>query len=352
MEYYIKDDQDIKIIKSKVYNSVMDKKTGFFARWGKTQDEDPEFCEFGPEILDIEISTGGCQNSCAWCYKGNTNRAPTNMTLETFKSIIDKFPKTLGQVAIGITSIQTNPDFIGMLEYCRSLNIVPNFTLSGLDLTPEIAEKCSKLVGALAVSVYQTDKNVGYNAIKCFTDLGVKQTNMHLLIAEETIPFVYEVLEDIRSDPRLKNLNAVVFLTYKPKGRAHYTPPKLETYTGLVKYCLDRQMRFGFDSCGAGRFIKSLDSIDLTDDQKNQLLMCAESCESDLFSSYVNVKGEFWHCSFTENMPGQTPVNVLEAKDFLKDVWYSPSVVAFRKRLLGTVVDGCRHCPIFSELEV
>ena len=35
-----------KIIRSLKYNSFMDKKTGYFARWGKTKEDDPTLCEF------------------------------------------------------------------------------------------------------------------------------------------------------------------------------------------------------------------------------------------------------------------------------------------------------------------
>ena len=56
-----------KIVKSEDYNSVFNKQTGFFARWGKTKDEDPQFSKY-PEIADIEISSGKCHNNCPFCY--------------------------------------------------------------------------------------------------------------------------------------------------------------------------------------------------------------------------------------------------------------------------------------------
>ena len=40
-----------KLICSKEYNYRFDKETGFFARWGKTKEEDPLFSPFGPEII-------------------------------------------------------------------------------------------------------------------------------------------------------------------------------------------------------------------------------------------------------------------------------------------------------------
>jgi hypothetical protein len=269
------------------------------------------------------------------------------------KNISDTRISTLLQCAYGITGIQSNKDFIKMLEYSRSKGIIPNFTLSGIDLTDELAVKISKLVGALAVSAYQSDKNVCYNTVKKFTDLGIKQTNIHLMVSEETFPFVMEVLTDRLSYPRLINMNAIVFLGVKPKSRAkdHFHPLPKGAYQSLIEFCMNHKIAFGFDSCSAPKFEAAVRSMEgLTEDERANLIMCSESCESTLFSSYISCSGNFWHCSFSENVEGIEPVNVLEAKDFLEDVWYSPQVMKFRENLLKTEIHGCRHCPVYPEI--
>ena len=285
------------------------------------------------------------------CYKNNQNIPATNMSFETFKTILDKFPLTLTQVAFGITGVETNPNFIKMLTYCRRFKgIIPNFTLSGIDLTEEMAKYCAGIVGALAVSAYQSDKNICYDTVKRFTDLGVKQTNIHLLVSEETLDFVYEVLKDITRDPRLAKLNAVVFLGLKPKGRAKHTfhPVGSEEYRKLVEFCFAKQFSIGFDSCSAPKFEEAVRYLHISDDKKKRLIQHSESCESSLFSSYVNVHGLYWHCSFTEDEPDEEMVDVLKADNFLQDVWYSPEVNRFRSRLITSVKDGCRHCTVFN----
>ena len=144
-----------KFVRSENYNYSFRKTDGYFARWGKTIDDDPDFSPFGPEILDLEISVNGCPNGCQHCYKNATNDTAVNMTFDTFVEIFNKVNrhKILTQIAFGITGIQTNTDFIKMMEYSRKNGVIPNFTLTGIDLTDELAEKCSKLVGALAVSI-------------------------------------------------------------------------------------------------------------------------------------------------------------------------------------------------------
>jgi len=288
------------------------------------------------------------------CYKNNKNLPPTNMTLDVFKSIINKFPKTLTQVAFGITGIQTNPDFIPMMEYCRSIGVIPNFTLSGIDLTDEIADKVSKVVGALAVSAYSTNKNVCYDTVKKFTDRGIEQTNIHIMVSKETLPFVYEVLNDRLVDPRLSKMHAIVFLGVKPKGRAKnsYHPLSKGEYFKLVEEALNKNIPFGFDSCSAPKFEEAIKELTLNDEVKKQLIQASESCESDLFSSYINVYGEFWHCSFSEEELNQIFVDVVQAKDFFRDIWYSEPVRMFRQKSLDSEVDGCRKCTVFPEINV
>ena len=364
--YLLVDNEYAKVVVGTDYNyiflkkDIYGKKAGFFQRWGTSPDNDPVFSPIGPEILDIEISVNGCPpigdgGNCRFCYKGNTSATPTNMTFETFKKIIDKFPKTLTQVAFGITGTKTNPDFLSMMTYCRVLGIIPNFTLSGADLEEDMAKTIAGgLSGALAVSCYKADKNLCYDTVKKFTDLGMNQVNIHLMVSEETLEFVYEVLKDRLSDPRLSKLNAIVFLGVKPKGRAkgHYHSLSRENYEKLIEYCFSNNLTIGFDSCSAPKFEQAVNNSTLDSDAKKKLIQSSESCESSLISSYCNVNGEYWHCSFTENENGQTYVDVLNAKDFLTDVWYSDTVKNFRKLSIDSMVNGCRHCIVFPSINL
>lgn len=347
----ITQNDDYKIRKSDSYKYVFNKKTGLFIRMGKDQYDDPTFSPFGPEILDIEISTNGCPNNCPFCYKDNNSGPATNMSFDSFKIILDKMSDNLVQVAFGITGVQTNPDFIRMMEYTRSCGIIPNFTLSGIDLTPEIAKRCSEVVGALAVSCYSSDKNVCYNTVKTFTDLGLSQTNIHLMVSEETMDFVYEVLSDRMSDPRLANMGAIVFLGVKPKGRAAgaFTPSNYEDYGALIKYCTDHNLSIGFDSCSAPKYEFAVSKMDIPDDEKRNLVMYSESCESGRFSFYINVNGVGSMCSFAEDHTDLPTFNILNCANFVDDVWLHPDMVSWRNKLIqNTNTNGCIECPIYD----
>jgi hypothetical protein len=352
-QYIVTETPSIKMASGDDYHYMFNKLTGDFRRWGRTIKDDPQFSPIGPEILDLEISVNGCPNACPFCYKNNRNVEATNMSFDMFKSIIDRFPKTLTQIAFGITGIKTNPDFVRMMEYCRSIGVIPNFTLSGIDLEPDMAKTVAKLVGALAVSAYQSDKNICYDTVKTFTDLGIKQTNIHLMVSEETLDFVYEVLRDRHNDPRLAHMNAIVFLGVKPKGRAvdGYHSLSTEKYAELVRYCLEKNLPIGFDSCSAPKFemaVRQMANLDESD--KQTLIQCSESCESSMFSAYINVQGEYWHCSFSERENEQQYVDVLDIDDFLKDLWYHPVVEKFRNDAIRTSENGCRRCNVFPSI--
>ena len=65
-----------KALKSKDFNLYFDKETGYTETWGKTKKDDPEFCQYGPIIADIEISTqcsGTNGKLCSYCVIPSTN---------------------------------------------------------------------------------------------------------------------------------------------------------------------------------------------------------------------------------------------------------------------------------------
>lgn len=342
----------VKLIRSEGYNLNFDYTTGRLERWGKTEDEDPSWSPFGPEIMDIEITAdGGCPQACPFCYKGNkAGGTPTNMSLETFKKIFATFPKTITQIAFGITGVNANPDLFKIFEYCRENRVIPNVTVSSGDkLTDEQVARLVKLCGAMAFSVYSfTPRESRYDLISRFIAVGLKQCNIHFLISSETIKFAYEVCEDIKSNPKLKGLNAIVFLGLKPKNRGQaFSVLPTEDYITLVDYCLEKEIPFGFDSCSCCKFMEAVNRNDnLTTERKTQLTQCAEPCESLNFSFYINAQGLSYPCSFGEDM--EDYIDMTKVKDFMKEVWLSDKAFQWRKRLS----DVNRECPLYPEIRV
>lgn len=329
------DTDKVKVLKSENYNFLFNKSNGFFARWGKTEDDDGDPYLFLPEIADIEIDTA-CLQNCAFCYKENKAKGD-RMSLETFKKILTKINKipTIGQIAFGITDIDSNPEMFDIFDYCRSQDIVPNVTINGSRMTPYYFDRLAKTMGAVAVSAYNLD--TCYDAIYELTSRGMTQVNIHV-VHSENFDFVKQILNDRLSDSRISSLNAIVLLSIKPKGRAKdkFKPLSQEKYTELVTFALDNNIGIGADSCGCFKFYNAIKD----NDKYKHLEKCLDSCESTLNSLYVDVLGNFLPCSFTTGTEGwENGISVLECDNFLTEIWQHEKTKNFRDNVLK-----CKSC--------
>jgi hypothetical protein len=260
------------------------------------------------------------------------------MSLDIFKKILDKIPRPLTQVAFGIGDIDGNPDLDNMFHYCRQKEIIPNVTINGSRMTDRDYDHLMKC-GAVAVSHY--DDDLCFSAVKNLTDLGMQQVNIHKLLCEDTYEGCIELMEKYKTDIRLDKLNAIVFLLMKPKGKRNDLKQlkSMYLYEKLIEYAFDNNTPIGFDSCSAPSFLRTVKEHKDYDKLKE----LAEPCESSCFSSYINIKGRYFHCSFTEGQEGWEGVDVID-KDFLREVWNSEEVKKFRNELLK----NDRKCPIFD----
>jgi 1-acyl-sn-glycerol-3-phosphate acyltransferase len=191
------------------------------------------------------------------------------MTFDTFKKIFDVMneSKTMTQIAFGVdaeASEELNPDIWKIFEYTKNNGVTPNVTVA--DITPYTAEKIVSLCGACAVSAYQSNKNCCYDSIRLLLDEAKKQgkenfaVNIHLMISKETLPFVYEVINDYQTDSRLDGMNAIVFLSLKQKGRGEYFNKVTEDeFKNVIDICFEKNVKFGMDSCSANKFLKAIE---------------------------------------------------------------------------------------------
>ena len=349
----IAENEELKCCKSSDYNFIFNKKTGFFARWGRTEEEDPQWAP-SAELLDIEITTichgikgkDGKERLCNFCYKSNTPNGK-NMSFGTFKKIFKKFNKSLTQVALGLDSHATsNPDTFKIMRYCRDNNVIPNLTVAQID--DETADKIVSVAGACAVSRYE-DKDICYDSVRRLTDRGLLQTNIHFFIHQNNFDQAIETLNDILIDERLKKLHAIVFLSLKKCGRGiNYTQLSDEKFRELISFATKNNIRFGFDSCSAFKYLKVIES----EKYFGRTRKYCEPCEATLFSSFVNVDGFFTPCSFSDGTKDwEEGLDVINCNDFIKDIWMNEKTIKFRKKLLNTENNNhlkCRECPIYK----
>ena len=325
----------LKIVRSPNYNYNFNKKTGYFERWGKTEDDDPTFSPFGPEILDLEISTI-CNKGCQFCYKGNSPQGE-NMSYETFKNIFHKIPSTVTQIAYGIGDVDAHDQMFDIFEYTRKSGIIPNVTINGSRMTVEIAKKLAKVCGAVAVSHYDDDSC--FNTIEMLSNAGLKQINIHKLLYSD-YESCFDLIKKVKEDPRTKNLNAIVYLALKKKGRGiNMIPLKdLSVYKKLFTLALEKDVGVGFDSCSAHNFLKAIKGHPK---EKEYTELC-EPCESTKFSIFCDVRGNALPCSFSSDIIA--PINILQAENFIKDVWNSDTFINFRNKINST----CTSCILYD----
>ena len=347
--FRVRENEDIKILKSKEANYFFDKKTGYMASWGKTVEEDVKVFP-APTLLDIEVTTkctGVNGKVCPFCYKANTPNGE-NMSFETFKTILDKFPNVLTQIAFGAdATLESNPDLWEMMAYTRGKGYVPNITCA--QISEATADNLARYCGAVAISRYD-DANACYDSVYKLTSRGMKQVNIHLMISQETYDNAVQTLKDCKTDERLKNLNAVVFLSLKKKGRGtgHHVLTQ-EQFNSLVELALKNNVRIGFDSCSSFKVFTAFSNKPEMRYVKDSII----PCESTLESSYINVKGEFFPCSFMEGTEGwKTGIDVVNCNDFIDDIWNNPRTEEFRNALLATATSetgcSCRICPYYE----
>lgn len=374
-----------KKFRSGKYNYDFDLEHGFFARWGGSFDDDPTWSPFGPEILDFEITTqcsGIDGNLCKYCYKSNTHKGE-NTSYETFKSVIEKinYNQQLTQVAFGLGSTaEENLDLWDMCDYLRRNHIIPNGTVAQVD--ERTAMKIAENFGAVAVSYHDdfkvlgdTVRNLHTARNQAGTNSRLRQINIHFMIAEETFEDCKKLFQFIiEKSPKLTGINAVVLLGLKKCGRAtkfNYNRISDEHFEELVKMAFANNIGIGFDSCSANRFEETVTKMtekkcqeiaddmyednvgmdeqiakEIADEKKKlqDMLMLIEPCESGLFSSYVNVKGNYYPCSFYEQLP-EAEHFVVPGNDF-ESHWSNQcsQMNDWRHKLRSSK----RSCPIYA----
>jgi len=276
------------------YNFIGDTETGLTFRWGRYFENNPS-CAPWPELADISISNH-CSKGCSYCYRDSKpNRSFINISNYEFILKQLKHPKwnNVFQIAIGGGEPTEHPDFAEILALTKKYQIIPNYTTNGLNLNNKILKATKKFCGAVAMSIDMPIKHEDIKKIKLLTDYKIK-TNIHVLLSDKTIDSAIAILKG-KHDRKLSKLNAVVFLTYKPFGRATKLDvlvfnEKLTKFLKLINNPKTK-IRLGFDAC----FVPLLLRYTKIDSKY------IDSCECGFFSIYIDEKMNVKPCSFTNN---------------------------------------------------
>ena len=79
----------------------------------------------------------------------------------------------INQFAAGVTDVDSNVDLWDIFAHCRENDVVPNITINGNKMTPEVYDNLVKYCGAVAVSHYNDD--TCFNAVHGLTSRGLKR---------------------------------------------------------------------------------------------------------------------------------------------------------------------------------
>lgn len=316
---------------SKNYNFYGDTETGMTMRWANSVEENPEYSPW-PELADISISNH-CTKGCEFCYKGSTNNN-SFMKVEEYEYVLSSLQSeswgNVFQVALGGGEPLEHPNFIEIIEKTHQRGIVANFTTNGIHLTENIVNSIKNKVGAVAISVNKIQE-LNTSKIKLLTDAGVK-TNIHFVLDNRSIYEGIDILKGKYND-LLKNVNGVIFLTYKPVGRANSDKclnmdESLTAFTSLIENnkCT---ARVGFDACFVPVLMKYTNvNVDYID-----------SCECGFFSIYIDEELNVKPCSFANN-----DKYTFNLKDYnMKDIWEQKYDVLRKESIIDSCVNECNN---------
>lgn len=268
--------------------------------------------------MDISI-TNWCDKGCVFCYKSSTKRGQ-HMALADYKNIIDQAADMgVFQVALGGGNPNQHPDFIEILKYTASKKIVPNYTTNGRGLSSEILDTTRKHCGAVAVSAYEPFDETAETR-KTLTARGIK-VNVHFILDSESIDLAIAWLTE--PPDFLLEINAIIFLNYKPSGRKVFEKKMLRNSNRLDEFfelatSSQRKLKVGFDACCvSGVFART-----------NANSTMVDACDAGRFSMYVSEDISVHPCSFQS---GLADGDKLSASNSLLDIWTkSENMSSFR----------------------
>lgn len=325
------------------YNFVADSKSGITLRWGKTLEDNPEFAPV-PELADISISNH-CTKGCDFCYRNSFDNN-SFITIEEYEQILQELNHPLYgnvfQVALGGGEPLEHPKLYEILKITREHEIVPNFTTNGILLTDDVAKTIQDLVGAVALSLSNINE-LNRAKIDLLVHYKIK-TNIHFLLKSDTIIQASNIV-DGKYDDLLKGVNSVIFLTYKPCGRAHENrnlklDKNMTAFLNSLNH-IKSTISIGFDACLVPLILaKTTIKQDFID-----------TCEAGCFSVYIDEKMNVKPCSFS----GNRDVYSLREFDFY-EIW-EDKFSSFRERNKNNCANDCEfkndcrgQCPYYPQI--
>jgi len=169
--------------------------------------------------------TNRCSAGCEHCYMAAGQADDGEMDTRTFKKALDVLSEmNVFHVALGGGDALEREDLFEIAAYARDKGIVPNLTISGANLTEQIAPKM-RVFGQVNVSIDGVGAHYGIfrgsnlfdqadKALSRLTAAGVP-AGINCVLGREN----FDMLEELFAYGADKKLNEIEFLRLKPSGR-------------------------------------------------------------------------------------------------------------------------------------
>jgi len=169
--------------------------------------------------------TNRCSARCEHCYMDGGEKDEGELDTEEFKRALDILAEMkVFHIALGGGEALERDDLFEIAQYARAKGLVPNLTVSGLNITPETAEKLT-LFGQVNISmdgvgdVYAAHRGkdmfeAADKALDYLTAAGVP-SGINCVVGRHN----FDALPDLFRYAKKKKLNEIEFLRLKPSGR-------------------------------------------------------------------------------------------------------------------------------------
>ncbi len=307
-----------------------------------------------PSYIEIEVTTK-CNLKCIICEHTYWNEPNRDMSFEQFKGIIDQFPrlKWIGLTGIGESFI--NKDFIKMLRYVKSKDIIVELYDSFYFINEKVAQELIEIeIDNIFVSFDAATKET-YEKIRVGSDFDIVMNNIKKFIQIKKAMNSYfprfnfhYIVNKLNYQEVLEYIDLINTLTYAEEANIQFTqmlhsfkevenlfiqiPPE------LIKEVEQKAKQLGINISW------NLDTPQI----KPPINECIEWTMPFIF-----VTGHIIPCcsgneAGHRNFQKETALGNVSEQNF-KKIWKSERYTTFRKMLCeGKIPLQCKNCCLYS----
>lgn len=183
--------------------------------------EDTDFSTYiasAPELVDIKL-TDWCDLACKFCYQDSTKKGQHAPYQAINRILMDLSAAGVFEVALGGGEPMAHPEFSIILQRCKELGIVPNFTTRNYEaLATERFAEFAKQCGSIGVSIATPDDVAALMAIEDKITVYRDKLTLQVAMGAQSHADFQSMLTMLEETDKFSGL---IMLGYKDVGRGH-----------------------------------------------------------------------------------------------------------------------------------